>query len=50
MKGSNKKLDTTEEKNTNNMKDRFKHFPEFSSKRQRHVKYERNVKEAWRVE
>lgn len=29
--GLNRKLDTTGEKNTNNMKNRLKYFPEFSS-------------------
>lgn len=50
MEGLNRKLDTTGEKNTNNMKNRFKHFPEFSSKRQIHGKYESDVKEAWQIE
>lgn len=31
IEGLNRKLDTTGGKNTNNMKNRFKHFPEFSS-------------------
>ena len=33
VEGLNRRLDTTKEKNTNNVKERFKHFPEFSSKR-----------------
>lgn len=35
MEGLNRRVDTTEEKNTGNLKDRFKHFLEFSSKRQK---------------
>lgn len=44
MVGLNRRLDTNEEKNTN--KNKLKHFSEFSSKRQRHGKYERDIKEA----
>lgn len=32
------------------MKNRFKHFPEFSARRQGHGNYERHIKEAWRLE
>ena len=46
VEGLNRRLDKTEEKITNNIKDKFKHFPEFNLKRQRYVKYERYIKEA----
>ena len=49
MERLNRRLDTTEEKNTSKMKDRFKNFLEFSSKRQRQ-KIGKDVIEAQRAE
>ena len=48
MKGLNGRVDTTEEKNTGNLKD--SNISQNLAQKDRNGKYERDVTEAWRAE